>query len=383
MEQRAIPRAGFKVGVVGMGCEGLLGKPAEYYQAALDTMEQAGANCIDLYSPNPEMRSNLGNALSGRRDRFVLQAHLCSVWEKGQYRATRNLEETKASFADQLARLQTDYLDIGMIHYVDSDKTWQQVRDNGILAYAQDLRAKGVIRALGVSSHNPVIALRAVQEGDMDVLMFSVNPCYDLQPAGEDVEQLWNRDKYGQSLINMDPDRAKLYESCQSMGVAITVMKAFGGGDLLVAEKSLAQVALTAHEAIAYALDRPGVVCVLAGARSLEELKISLGYAQASPEMRDYAAVLATFPRISWKGHCMYCGHCAPCVAGIDIALTTKLLSLAEVRDEMPETVREHYAAMPHKADECQECGVCESRCPFDVQIRANMRRAAEVFGGK
>ena len=64
-------------------------------------------------------------------------------------------------------------------------------------------------------------------------LMFSINPCYDLQPASEDVEQLWADAAYEKELVNMDPQRQSLYESCQRQGVGITVMKAFAGGELL------------------------------------------------------------------------------------------------------------------------------------------------------
>ena len=49
------------------------------------------------------------------------------------------------------------------------------------------------------------MALSAVQSGVIDVLLFSISPCYDLQPADEDVEQLWNREKYKGNLLNMDP----------------------------------------------------------------------------------------------------------------------------------------------------------------------------------
>ena len=45
------------------------------------------------------------------------------------------------------------------------------------------------------------------------------------------------------------------------------------------------------------------------------------------------------------------------------------------------ETVREHYALLAHKAGECIQCGACETRCPFGVDIRKNMRTAKEVFG--
>lgn len=381
MEIRKLGNTGIEVGVVGLGCEGLLGKEPAYYVEALDMMEAHGANCIDLYSPSPDMRSNLGAALKGRRQKFVLQGHMCTVWEDGQYKCTRNLAKVKASFEDQLARLGTASLDIGMIHYVDSTATWKRVVEDGILDYARGLKKDGTIRAIGLSSHNPLVALAAVEEGGIEVLMFSINPCYDLQPPDEDVEQLWNREKYASPLVNMDADRARLYEACMERGVGITVMKAFGGGDLLHKDRSLAGVALTAHQAISYALDRPAVATVLAGAHNLAELEECLDYdGPASPDA-DYAEILASFPRISWKGHCMYCGHCAPCKEHIDIALVIKLLNLAEAQPEVPETVREHYRALPVKADACSECGVCETRCPFEVKIREQMARARQVFG--
>lgn len=381
MEIRKLGNSGLSVGVVGLGCEGLLGKDEAYVKTALDMMESSGANCLDLYSPNPEMRSHLGKALKGRREKFILQGHLCTCWEDEQYKCTRDIKKTIASFEDQLTRLGTDYIDIGMIHYVDSDRTWDEVVKNGILEYAHELKKKGIIRALGLSSHNPLVASRAIQEGGIEVLMFSINPLYDLQPPDENVEELWNKDKYRENLCNMNPDRARLYEICMNNGVGITVMKVFGGGDLLNAEKSLGGMALSVPQAIHYALDRPAVSCVLVGAYSLSELEKCLQYSSTSESARNYADALTHFPHISWKGHCMYCGHCAPCNAKIDIAMVTKLLNLALAQEGAPETVREHYRALQHKADECLECGDCEKRCPFEVRIRENMKRAASIFG--
>ena len=50
------------------------------------TLWKRWGNCIDLYAPNPDFRSYLGKALEGRREKFILQAHLCSVWKDGQYK---------------------------------------------------------------------------------------------------------------------------------------------------------------------------------------------------------------------------------------------------------------------------------------------------------
>ena len=90
------------------------------------------------------------------------------------------------------------------------------------------------------------------------------------------MEQLWAEKAYEKPLVNMDPQRQELYETCQRSGVGITVMKAFGGGDLLSEELSPAGKALTANQCLHYALTRPAVACVMAGARTIENLKKSL-----------------------------------------------------------------------------------------------------------
>ena len=381
MLYRKLGRTDMQASIVGMGIEGLLGKTQAQVTAFFDVMEAAGVNILDMYASDPEMRKHVGIALQGRREKFILQAHLCSIWVDGQYKRTRDLQETKDGFADLLTRLQTDHVEIGMIHYCDAMDDWQTIVGSGILAYAEELKACGKIKAIGMSSHNPQVALAAVRTGKLDVLMFSVNPCYDLQPADEDVEQLWNPDKYTGALVNMDPERQQLYEECQQRGVAITVMKPFGGGDLLDAKLSPAGVALTPYQCMQYALDRPGVASLMCGARTVEELQDCIGYLDAPQAEKDYAEVFASMPKISWKGHCMYCGHCAPCPVGISVADVTKFYHLAVAQGAVPETVREHYAVLPHHAGECIQCGMCLTRCPFEVDSMGNMAKAAEAFG--
>ncbi len=266
-----------------------------------------------------------------------------------------------------------------MIHYVDSVETWDEIANGDVIQYALEQKKAGKIRFIGLSSHNPIAALKAVKSGLIDVLMFSINPCYDLLPGDEDCENLWSEESYSKDLINMDPQREHLYEVCQRLGVGITVMKAFGGGDLL-SKYSPAGMPLTVNQCIHYALTRPAVATVMSGIHSMEELRANLEYETASEEERDYATAFASLPKISWKGHCMYCGHCAPCSKGIDIAAVTKFLNLAKAQGEIPETVREQYAALPHLASECVQCGQCEKRCPFEVPVRNNMKQAQDIF---
>ncbi len=381
MNYRNLGNTGLMVSEIGLGCEGFAENDCKNAKILLDAAEEYGINYFDLYTSNPAVRSSVGEALKGRRDKFLIQSHICSVWKDGQYKRSRDIDEVKEGFKEMLALLQTDYIDVGMIHYVDSIKDWEEIVNGPVMQYILELKKSGSIHHIGLSSHNPQAALAAANSGYIEVLMFSINPCYDLQPASEDVEDLWRDENYQSPLVNMNPERQELYETCQRLGIGITVMKAFGGGDLLDASMSPAGRALTVSQCLHYALTRPASACVLSGAHTLKQLKTSLAYEYASAEEKDYAPAFASFPNISWKGHCMYCSHCAPCPKHIDVASVTKFLNLAKAQSSVPETVREHYGALSHHAGECIQCGACETRCPFEVSIMENMKQAKELFG--
>lgn len=381
MEYRQLGNTGLEVSAIALGCEGLLGKTADEVKAEMDFAISRGINFIDLYSPNPELRTNIGHALRGRRENFVIQGHLSTVWENDQYLRTRDVAKIVPAFEKQLAELDTDYLDIGMIHYVDAEDDYEKVMNGEIIRLAQELKAAGKIRHIGMSSHNPVVARKAVESGLIEVLMFSINPAYDLQPPSENVDDLFDEATFAQARHNIDPEREHLYELCARNGVGIDVMKVYGGGDLLSPERSPFGKAMTPVQAIEYCLTRPAVAAVMIGAHSKAEIEEALKWCEASAAERDYTPVLEGHERFSWNGHCMYCGHCAPCTAKIDIAAVNKFYNLTEAQGIIPETVREHYKVLSHHASECVECGACEKRCPFGVEIIKGMRLAAERFG--
>lgn len=382
MKYRTLQRCnGQKVSEIALGCEGFMGKSREEFKAMLDRAMELGINFIDMYSPNPEFRDNMGAAIAGRRDKIVLQGHICSVWENGQYLRTRELPKVKAALEDQLQRLGTDYLDIGMIHYVDGESDFEEVFGGEIIEYCKELKAAGTIRAIGLSSHNPVVARRAVETGLVDVLMFSVNAAYDMQPASEDCNDLWDPKNYQDGRIGMDPERKALYELCERENVAIDVMKAFGGGDMLSEELSPFGVAFNEYQCIEYCLTRPAVVSVMAGCHSIAEVEKAVSYFEVSREEKDYSTVLSHMEKFKFHGNCMYCGHCAPCSVGINVADVNKYLNLALAQGEVPETVADHYKLLEHHASECISCGRCESNCPFGVEIIGRMQKAVEVFG--
>ena len=93
-------------------------------------------------------------------------------------------------------------------------------------------------------------------------------------------------------------------------------------------------------------LTRPGVASVLAGYDTTEHVKEAVAYENATEEEKDYASVLARAPHHAYSGQCTYCGHCAPCPAGIDIAMVNKLYDLAAMQEEVPATVKAHYEGL-------------------------------------
>jgi predicted aldo/keto reductase-like oxidoreductase len=381
MIYRTLGSTGIKVSTVALGCEGFMNKDADSVRKDFDRAEQLGINFLDLYASNPDLRSNIGSALNGRRERFTVQGHLCSVWQDGQYLRTREVEKAKAGFEDLLIRLDTDYVDVGMIHYVDNLTDLHKVLDGGIMTWAEELKRAGVVRHIGLSSHNPVVAKEAVESGKIEVLMFSINPCYDMQPPTEDVEQLWADENYSAPLCNIDSEREQLYELCARKNVGIDVMKVYGGGDILSDDNSPFSRALTPVQCIDYALSRPAVAAVMVGCKNVDEMEAAVAWCNATDEERDYASALAGMKRFTWKGHCMYCGHCAPCTAGIDIASVNKYYNLTKENEAIPETVMQHYLLLTRHASECVACGTCETRCPFGVSIVESMQKAVARFG--
>jgi len=382
MFYKSLGKCDLEASVVGLGCEHLEGKDFQTIDRVVKAAIECDINILDVFMSEPDVRSNIGKSLKGQRERVLIQGHIGSVFEKGQYKRSRDLTQNKLFFEDLLIRLDTDYIDIGMIHFIDTLEDYERILNNGILDYAADLKRQGIIKAIGLSSHAPLAALKAIKTGLIDVLMFSINPAYDLLPENTKLDAFFVKDTYTNDLlIGTDPLRAELYNTCETLGVGITVMKTLASGKLLHAKTSPFDEAMSVHQCMHYALTRPGVSSVLIGCRTPEEVYEAAMYIDKTDEEKDYSSILTKTPKYSMTGKCMYCNHCLPCPSHIDIALVTKYLDLAAISDgPIPQTIIEHYKAMPKSARDCIECGNCEPNCPFGVKIIENMRRAKAIF---
>jgi predicted aldo/keto reductase-like oxidoreductase len=379
MLYRTIGKTGMSASIIGLGMEYLDNEPYETAESVINTALDQGINIMDLFMPGEKVRQNIGRVLAGKRDKVLIQGHIGSTDINEQYDKSRDLKTIKKYFENLLRCLNTDYIDFGMLFFIDSEKDFTDVFEGDSLPYALELKKQGKIRALGASSHNPVIARKVVETGLIDLLMFSINPAFDM--AAADTYVLDYLEGKVDIEKRLDPDRAALYRLCEQRGTAITVMKTLGAGKLISAEHTPFSKPLSVTQCIHYALTRPAVVSALVGCATAQQVVEAVGYLDADEEERDYSAVIKDFQG-SMKGSCVYCNNCLPCPAQIDIACVNKYLDIA-LLDEMniPPSVAGHYRSLEHSASECTACGSCEERCPFSVQVIQNMKKAAALFG--
>ena len=124
MRYRRLGRTGLQVSEIGFGAE-WMGKPQEEVDAFVRACEETGINLMDVWMADPAMRSKLGHAMAerGTRDQWLIQGHIGSTWQDGQYVRTRDMNLVRPAFEDLLARLGTDHVELGMIHYVEDRKS--------------------------------------------------------------------------------------------------------------------------------------------------------------------------------------------------------------------------------------------------------------------
>ena len=366
MEYRQLPHgsANERFSVLGLGLGGIGQTPADEIEAIIRKAIDHGINFFDMctacatYAP-------FGRAIAGQREKVFLQVHFGAVYdENGEYGWCRDFETIQKTFLWEMEALGTNYVDFGFLHCVDEDEDFDKLCEIGVLDYLKELKAQGVVRHIGFSSHTPAVANRILDTGLIDMMMFSINPAYDFEKG----------DEYG---IGSVKERFELFQRCAKEGVGISVMKPFFAGQLLNADQSPFGTALTRSQCLQYAIDRPGVLVAVPGVQTMEHLDQVLKFLDATEEETDYS-IIGTFTVDTISGTCVYCNHCQPCPAGIDIGLVNKYYDLALAGDAI---AANHYTKLSVNAGACLHCGHCESRCPFGVKQENRMAEISHYFG--
>ncbi|MDE5558032.1 MAG: aldo/keto reductase [Ruminococcus sp.] len=365
MQYRKLPHGDEKIGVLGLGMGGGLHKEsARNIQAVIEKAIENEINFYDLCASGNQIFEPFGKAIHGNREKLYFQMHFGAVFnENGEYEWTRDLEKIRHMIDWELKILNTDYIDFGYLHCVDEISDYNDLVNAGVLDYIQKLKSRGIVRHIGLSSHTPSVAQHIIDTGLIDMMMFSINVAYDYEKG----------DEYGIGTVS---ERAELFRRCEKEGVGISVMKPFHGGQLLDEKTSPFRTALTRNQCLQYVLDRPAVLTAVPGIRNMSDLNDLLDFINADESEKDYS-VIGNFTADKISGNCVYCNHCQPCPAGIQIGLVNKYYDLARIGDKLAE---EHYRKLDIKASACMNCGHCDERCPFGVEQSSRMNDIQKYF---
>ena len=283
-----------------------------------------GVTFYDTATGYTTSEERLGKALAGRRERIVLATKT----------PARDGDTARAHLEQSLQRLKTDYIDLWQFHNVSTDDAYGQLlAPGGAMAVAQEAIAAGKVRHIGLSSHSPEMALKAVSSGLFASIQFPFN--FVTHEALDELIPLARKQDVG--FIAMKPMGGGLLENAT---IAIKYLLQFDG-----------------------VLPDPGIQAV----EEIEEIvHIVEGPWELTPEelreMEEIRAGVGT-------RFCHRCGYCQPCPEGVDISTVLTVRSF--YRRFPPERFGAgNIAAAIAGARDCAECGECEEKCPYHLPIR-------------
>jgi predicted aldo/keto reductase-like oxidoreductase len=340
MKFKTLGKTGLTVSTVGYGGLGRPGLSPETIQLAFE----GGINFIDTAHTYGESEAIIGKALKnmGNRDKIILSSKCIR----------RELSDYRAAFENSLALLGTDYLDIMLVHDVSTKESWRLVRENGIVDFLKERKAKGSIRHIGCSTHDEGIGREMIESGLFEVVMLAYNAA---NPELED------------SLIPL----------AKAADMGIIVMKPFGGGILTDTRSRELGFELSAEDALRFALSNPQVDTVIPGMVSAEHVNTALKVwnedrALSAEERR------AILDKVTIRGrnYCRGCGYCQPCPVGIEIPAVLSLYNRWEVFgrtdwSQKHQIRTEFVEKIPTEQgpEACVKCGACTTRCPYNLPI--------------
>ena len=278
-------------------------------------------------------------------------------------RMANTAEKLEKLFSESLARLGTDYVDFYLLHGMDA-RLNEKAEALGAWALVKKLKAEGKIRHYGFSFHG--------KPEDLDEILTK-------HPDAEFVQLQLN-------YLDWDSENVqsrRLYEIARSHRMPITVMEPVKGG-MLASEaspvapllKSIHPDASVASWALRFAMNLDGLITVLSGMGSMEQMRDNLNTAKTLTPLddselqtlREAAGILQRSPRIPCTG-CRYCVE--GCPAKINIPLMMNLYSdyLVYNTTANVDHVYEMFTRGGSKAKDCVVCRACEEHCPQKLEI--------------
>ena len=334
MEYITLGRTGLKISRLGFGGIPIQRIDAEKAKKLLEAVRSAGINFIDTARGYTVSEELIGAAIAGHRDEFVL--------------ATKSMARDKASMAKDieisLKNLRTDHIDLYQIHNCPPDQLEQVCSEEGALAALLEAKAAGKIGHIGITAHSAETFAKALELDWVETIMF---PYSIVETQGEE-----------------------LMAKAKEKNIGFIDMKPMAGG--AIEDPNLA---------IRFICANPNVSVVIPGMYSVEEVAQNAAAAEnTAPFTAEEISAIEKIRSELGTTFCRRCGYCAPCSVGINIPNMFVFHGYLS-RYGLQDWAKDRYAAMPAKAGNCVECGICETRCPYQLPIRSMLKKVAEDFG--
>ena len=333
MEYTVLGKTGLKISRVGFGGIPIQRVNKEQAKPLIARLAQEGVNYIDTARGYTVSEEYLGYALEGLRDKFIL--------------ATKSMARTKEGMEKDISislqNLRTEYIDLYQVHNPSAKDLEQVCAPGGALEALQEARKAGKIGHIGITLHSVDLFREALELPWVETVMFPYNI--------------------------VETQAEELIARCAEKNIGFICMKPLAGGALE-----------NAPLAIRFIMQNPNVSVVIPG--MAEEKEITQNIAAAldnAPLTEEEMAEISHIRNTLGTEFCRRCNYCAPCTAGINISGSILFEGYFN-RYDLKDWAYDRYMALPVHADACVDCGLCESRCPYNLPIRKMLKRVQETF---
>ena len=334
MEYRVLGKTGLKISQLGFGGIPIQKIDAEGTKVLMNRLLKEGVNYIDTARGYTVSEEYLGYALEGIRDQFVLATKSMA----------RTAEAMAADIDVSLKNLRTDYIDLYQVHNPNAKDLEQVMAPGGALEALQAAKAAGKIGHIGVTLHSVDLFKEAVNYDWVETIMFPYNI---VETQGEDLIRI-----------------------CGEKDIGFIAMKPLAGG--AIEDATLA---------MRFCCANPSLSVVIPGMAEEKEIAQNLAaVCDTAPLTADELAKIQNIRDTLGTQFCRRCNYCAPCTAGVPISAVF-LMEGYYSRYDLKDWAVKRYMAMDKKASDCIGCGVCETRCPYNLPIRQMLKKAVEKFG--
>ena len=334
MKTVTLGKTGLQIAPIGFGGIPIQRITAEETVKLFDLMIEKGINYLDTARGYTVSESYIGEAIKGRRDKFVLATKSMS----------RDYEGMKRDIGISLNNLQTNYIDLYQVHNPNMEQLEAVCAEGGALSALLEAKENGQIGHIGITAHSLAVFEKALDLPWVETIMFPYNIV----------------ETQGQELI----------ARCLQQNIGFIAMKPLAGG--AIEDGSIA---------MRYLLADPAVSVIIPGMQSATEVEQNVAAAENNaPLSADEIAKIEEIRASLDHNFCRRCNYCAPCTVGINIPSVFLFAGYLE-RYGLEDWAKDRYNSMPVTASACIECGVCETRCPYELPIRKMLKTAAEEFG--